>query len=436
MGRIKSTKNAGILKLRKDVKPKQNGEYAIYLHYTLDRKVAKGDAGVWVKEKDWDCAKQRVKSSNPNHSALNQRLKNYVNRVDSMIFDYSGSKRITIDVLREMVQDRWNPSKQQDVDFIELAKDVVDKRYKTGKNGIAVRDNAICSLNLFKKFLVETKKIDSIMVSEITEAIVDEYIIWRKDRGNDSTTINKALTPIMRAIREAANRDLCTQQLAAIIESKYLPIKKKLSEDEQEETEVRFLTEEQMKFLVKLRDQARFQRTKDYLDMFLFSFHACGLRFSDILTLQWSNIDFKQKMINKVMFKGRNTYISVPLTDKAIAILENWKTKGGKRFVFGLLPDDFDLSNEVELKRQRINKNTPIKVSLKAVGEKLSLPFNLTMHVARHTFAVLALNRGVEVHKISTLLGHSSVMVTEKVYAKFLPSTLEKEIGEKLNFDF
>ena len=37
------------------------------------------------------------------------------------------------------------------------------------------------------------------------------------------------------------------------------------------------------------------------------------------------------------------------------------------------------------------------------------------MHVARHTFAVMALNSArLDVHLISRLLGHSSVTVTEK----------------------
>jgi len=66
----------------------------------------------------------------------------------------------------------------------------------------------------------------------------------------------------------------------------------------------------------------------------------------------------------------------------------------------------------------------------------LSLAFLLLMHCARHTFAVFALNNGVDVHKVSRLLAHSSVMVTEKVYAKFLPETLQKEVETKLNFDF
>ena len=79
------------------------------------------------------------------------------------------------------------------------------------------------------------------------------------------------------------------------------------------------------------------------------------------------------------------------------------------------------------------------------VGEQMELPFKLTMHVARHTFAVLALNGetkdGIEVRKpmsmsmVSRLLRHASTDTTEKVYAKFLPQTLSDEVN-RLGFAF
>jgi integrase len=57
------------------------------------------------------------------------------------------------------------------------------------------------------------------------------------------------------------------------------------------------------------------------------------------------------------------------------------------------------------------------------------------MHVARHTFAVKALNTSrLDVHLISRLLGHSSVTVTEKVYATFLLPTLTSEVRLRLSF--
>lgn len=59
----------------------------------------------------------------------------------------------------------------------------------------------------------------------------------------------------------------------------------------------------------------------------------------------------------------------------------------------------------------------------------LSLAFLLLMHVARHTFAVFALNKGLSMSVVSRLLGHGSTDVTEKVYARFLPETLSSEVA-------
>lgn len=65
----------------------------------------------------------------------------------------------------------------------------------------------------------------------------------------------------------------------------------------------------------------------------------------------------------------------------------------------------------------------------------LSLAFLLLMHVARHSFAVCALNDGVNMSVVSRLLGHSTTDVTEKVYAKYLPATLRDEV-ERLHYDY
>ena len=51
------------------------------------------------------------------------------------------------------------------------------------------------------------------------------------------------------------------------------------------------------------------------------------------------------------------------------------------------------------------------------------------MHIARHTFAVFALNNGLSMSVVSRLLGHGSTDITEKVYARFLPETLSSELN-------
>ena len=126
----------------------------------------------------------------------------------------------------------------------------------------------------------------------------------------------------------------------------------------------------------------------------------------------------------------------IPLTEPAIEILKKWKSKEIKnRYVFNLMPDDVKLSDEETIYKRRNSVTQSINQSLIVVGEQLGLPFTLTMHVARHTFAVLALNDGMNMSVISRLLGHSCTDITEKVYAKFLSSTLSEEV-DRLNYSF
>lgn len=160
------------------------------------------------------------------------------------------------------------------------------------------------------------------------------------------------------------------------------------------------------------------------------------MRVSDIITLEWEHIDWERKEIVKNYFKTK-TVGNIPLTDPAIEILLRWKKyKRNKRFVFDLLPEKFNLKDPKALKNARLSKNRTLQQSLKSVGNKIGLKFNMTMHVARHTFAVMSIKKGVSIHMVSRLMGHSSVLVTEKVYAEFLPSEISKIVREELSFSF
>ena len=64
----------------------------------------------------------------------------------------------------------------------------------------------------------------------------------------------------------------------------------------------------------------------------------------------------------------------------------------------------------------------------------MKLPFSLTMHVARHTFAVLAIQNNTDIYKVSKMLGHTSTRCTESTYADFLPNAYKKSCLEKLDF--
>lgn len=164
-------------------------------------------------------------------------------------------------------------------------------------------------------------------------------------------------------------------------------------------------------------------RRKDVLDMFFFSFYCDGLRFSDILTLEWVSIDMDAQLLRKCQYKTRQE-VTVPLSPTAMDILRRWSGPR-QRFVFRLLDPQTDMTDQKSLYAQRMSKTLSQNGVLCRIGKELNLNVSLTTHVARHTFAVKAINSGVSIYILSNLLGHSSVIATEKTCAKLLPKTLD-----------
>lgn len=60
----------------------------------------------------------------------------------------------------------------------------------------------------------------------------------------------------------------------------------------------------------------------------------------------------------------------------------------------------------------------------------LSLALPITFHIARHTFAVLAIAKKVDIYTVSKLLGHQSITVTE-IYTEVLDNS-KKEAMEAI----
>lgn len=441
MGRKKADRPTGKFKLRTD-QSKGDDKFTLYLEYTLNRKFAKTTTEYRFKLTEWDDKNQKVKGTVPNYNRINAQLAKLKNGIDAAIIDYldktkgNTKKRLTIDHLRAIVQQKplTKLGKVENNEFFAMAVKLQEDEYSHGKNSYSLYKNKLNQIGIFKKFIIQKTGEQYINCDDIDIDLINNYIKWRKDRGNKPVTINKALVPINQTLKIASIKGFANSEMVHLISQTYLPIKTKLRDEDEEDNDVKYLTEEQIKSLLELYPKLHI-RTKDYVDMFLFAVHT-GLRTSDVITLRWINIDFVNKELNKRLYKGDNK-LSTPLIKPAIQILEKWKErKLNDVFVFDILPSDFNLQDIPLLDKMRINKNRSILTSLNEVGNKLELPFNMGMHTARHTFAVLALRRHVNLHILSQLLGHSSILVTEKVYAKHLPETIKEEVETKLDFNF
>ena len=432
--------------LRKDGRPNEYGEYPVVIQYCTQGKPVKKTTDIRVAPEHWLGGKDKYvkggRDGHPKAALLNNRLNNFKDTYDKMINDHlgGGNKIITEAALRAILNGTYQQHKEIQegkVPFIPFVLEHNEGLYKTDKIGVSVWMNVKSYMNKFDKFLRTIKRLNTnennvLYCRDIDVDLIKDYIIWRKEvEGNSNATINKALSPIIKTVKVCCRKGWISREECEEISDLYLNAEGKSVDDS---IEKEFLTIEQLRKFKEVVRVAKYERTREIADMFLFACFA-GLRLSDLMTLKWSDIDMEKNMISHMQYKGHNRkakMLYIPLNEKSRDILDRWNGRY-EEFVFGLLPSGYDLSDDAAFLKVKNTREATINQSLRSVGDKMELPFNLHIHLGRHTYAMMALNGGVDIKTTSSLLGHASTMVTEKVYATLLPNTIAERVGDKLN---
>ena len=440
--------------LRKDKKTNEYGEYCVYLQYSTMGVSVKKSMDIWVKPDHWLGDEGRTnkfiqtgREVHPKGDLLNKRLVNIKKEYDKVIDELlrDSNNVISVPVLRSILNGTYKEKQEIQkgkVPFIDYVLKVNGDLYKMGKISYSVWNNIQCSMNRFKKYLQHVKHLETndntpLYCKDLTVEIIRDYIEWRKSDGNTNETINKSLTPIFKSIKKMMRLGWVDRCIGDEILDLYLPTNIQSLGDGVGQ-DIHYLTVEQIKQLIKITEQSKYPRTKELVDMFLFSIHTGGMRFSDICTLRWSEVDMDNRIIKHLQVKNHTkkpTILTLPITDEGMKILDKWKGKN-ENFVFDMLCENFDLNDEKLLKHTINSLNKTMNQSLRCLGEKMKLPFNLHFHCSRHSYGTLLLNKGIDLNVISNLMGHSSPQTTMKVYSKYLPETLNEIVNEKLNFNF
>ncbi len=440
--------------LRKDKKSNGYGEYCVYLQYSTMGVGVKKSMDIWVKDEYWlgdDGATNKYimigREGHPKGDLLNKKLVNIKNKYDMMIDELlkDPTTVISVPVLRSILNGSYNEKQEihkGKIPFIDYVLKVNEDLYKVGKVCYSVWSNIQCNMNRFKKYLqtvkyLETSDNNILYCKDLTVDIIKGYIEWRKSNGNTNETINKSLTPIFKSVKKMMRVGWVDRYIGEEILELYLPTNTQSLEDGIG-TDMHYLTVDQIKQLIKITEQSKYPRTKELVEMFMFSIYTGGMRFSDVCTLKWSEVDMENRIIKHLQVKNHTrkpTVLTLPIIEEGMKILKKWEGRNEK-FVFDMLCEDFDLNNDKMLKHTINSLNKTMNQSLRCLGEKMNLPFNLHFHCSRHTYGTILLNKGIDINLISHLMGHSSSFITQKVYSKYLPETLNEIVNEKLNFNF
>ena len=139
--------------------------------------------------------------------------------------------------------------------------------------------------------------------------------------------------------------------------------------------------------------------------MLLTTAYACGLRISELLHLQVTDIDSARMVVNVRQGKGAKDR-QVPLSPRLLAELRTWwQTHRTKPWLFP------GLSGE---SRQRPMNVTSVQRTVKQIVVRSGLKKAASMHTLRHSYATHLLEAGVDVVTVQKLLGHSDLSTTAR----------------------
>lgn len=272
------------------------------------------------------------------------------------------------------------------ISFREYAeKEIINKRKS---HSYSTSQNYRTALNSFLKFMNG----EDIHFHKINSILMEEYQKWLK---NNNISLN-TISCYMRSLRAIYNRGVDSRH--AVQQN---PFKKVFTGIEK--TGKRSISKEEIRRLQSLKLQSG-----TYIclvrDIFLFSFYACGIPFVDIAHLKKSQIT-----------KGYLTYarqktgqkIRIPLEPCMTVILDKYISES-REYIFPII----DSSDRETAYRQYRTGICRYNKTLKQLEKKCGDECNLSSYVARHTWASLAYQSNIDLHVISSALGHTTPRTT------------------------
>jgi len=152
-----------------------------------------------------------------------------------------------------------------------------------------------------------------------------------------------------------------------------------------------------------------------------------GLRRGEIFSLQWKDIDLKQKTINLqrqyflgkiVPLKTESSKTELPICKKLALILAEWKlASGAPKWVF---PGKGD---------KPLYPDTWVAKHFRKIIKNNHLP-SIRFHDLRHTFVSVLIGEGIPTADVQRLARHASYQTTIDIYNHLLPGELRKGLNQ------
>jgi len=240
----------------------------------------------------------------------------------------------------------------------------------------------------YKKGALERSRINGLVeffrgsdLRDVTHMMVERFRAQRLKLGNSKATVNRYLALMKRMYNLAIDEGLASEN----------PVKKVKFYSEADRVKERILTDAEEKRLMSFAEP--------HLKPILVVALNTGMRFSEIMNLEWNHTDFTAKRIRVEKTKsGKVRFINInaPLLSELVQL----KAKAqSPRYLF---PNP-----------KTAKPFTLVRRSFSTACRRASIQ-GLRFHDLRHTFATRLIQNGVDIETVRSLLGHFSIVVTQR----------------------
>lgn len=225
-------------------------------------------------------------------------------------------------------------------------------------------------------------------LSQVTPHLMNDYLAYyRKKKDKSPATMNHVITSIKTFLHWAVSFNYISEN--PLKNFKKFPLIQK---------KIRFLDQDEIQRLLETAQDTPF------FPMVATAIYT-GMRVKELLNLEWSDIDWQNRIIQVINKAGFTTkskrHRTIPLNDKLLVILKAYRKDKGYCFF------------------PQYSRKWPLRKSFNTLLKNAKLN-NVGWHTLRHTFASQLAQAGISIYKISQWLGHKDVSTT-MVYSHLAP---------------
>ena len=401
--------------------PYASGLHPLYLSISYKTQRAFISLEYAVKRHHWDpdgerCYEYKVDTVDgtvaPNYAAINALISEYKNEGQDIIEEVrklnkrslhrdlpitaADLKNRLLEILKPSATIK-DPTPKDDLLFYAYAEKLMADMQRNGKVGNHRRYQT--ALAKFAEYIGDGY--EALLFSQITPKLITGWAEKLKEINKQNTVYSSI--KVIKAIYHKARVDEAHEYLLNTPN-----IFERIEIDRGMDGERKKLTAGELHEImnIDLTEHPAIDRARD---IFMFQFHAEGMRIGDALLLSWQDIRG-----NEIQYKAAKTGKgkSVDFYPEMEKIIDKYR-KPKHSTIFGVIPDS-SLDDKVKLYNAINSATAIINRNLKLLQKMTGTAVPITTHIARHTKAVMMYDKTKNIKLTQHLLNHGSSDITDQ----------------------